>query len=187
MLTVKDHFTLVAYFLKPHALVSLFDISAQELTDKPIDLNLLQHCKRANILEQLLNAASTTRMLALLDDYLLNLITKINTDTSFIKYATGKIIQNPYQEILREIQGEYGVTERTFQRMFEKNIGVSPNQFRRICQFNNAFQQLNRERTKSLTEITFYNGYADQSHFIRAFKEFTNMTPTKYLNYSTRQ
>lgn len=185
-LTVKDNFTLVAYFLKPHSLVSMFGISAQELTDNPIDLNLLSHCKTANIQEQLLNTTSTTQMLALLDDYLFNLTTKIKAETPLIKYATNKIVQNPHHEILKKVQNELCVTERTFQRMFEKNIGVSPNQFRRICQFSNAFQQLNRERTKSLTEITFRNGYADQSHFIRAFREFTNITPTEYLNYGTR-
>lgn len=184
-LTVNGNFTLIAYFLKPHSLISLFEISAQELTDNPIDLNLLSHGKTANIQEQLLNATSTIQMLALLDDYLYSLTTKNKSDSCLIKYATTKIIQNPGSKILREVQNELSVTERTFQRMFERNVGVSPNQFRRICQFNNAFQQLNRERTKSLTDITFDNGYADQSHFIRAFREFTNSTPTEYLSRGT--
>lgn len=184
-LTVNDNFTLIAYFLKPHSLVSLFEISAWELTDNPIDLNLLSHCKTANIQDQLLNATSTIQMLALLDDYLFSLTSKNKSDICLIKYATNKIVQNPCNKILREVQNELCVTERSFQRMFERNVGVSPNQFRRICQFNNAFQQLNRERTKSLTEITFRNGYADQSHFIRAFREFTNGTPTEYLSRGT--
>lgn len=181
-LTINDNFTLIAYFLKPHSLVSLFDVSAQELTDNPIDLNLLPHCKAAKIQEQLLNAASPAQKIALLDDYLFSLIIKIKTDTDLIKYATNKIVHNPNNKILREVQNELCVTERTFQRMFERNVGVSPNQFRRICQFNNAFQQLNRDRSRSLSEITFLNGYADQSHFIRAFREFTNVTPTEFLN-----
>src|ERR1044072_6928666 len=143
-LTVNDNFTLIAYFLKPYSLVSLFGISANELTDTPIDLNLRSHCKTANIQEQLLNATSTTEMLELLDDYVFNRITKIKGDTLLIKYATNKIVQNPHFKILREVQGDLCMTERTFQRMFERNVGVSHNQFRRICQFNNAFQQLNR-------------------------------------------
>jgi AraC-like DNA-binding protein len=184
-LTINDNFTLIAYFLKPHSLISLLGVSAQELTDNPIDLNLLSHCKAARVKEQLLNATSTTQMLALLDDYVFSLTTKIKVDTDLIKYATNKIVKNPNNKILREVQNELCVTERTFQRMFERSIGVSPNQFRRICQFNNAFQQLNRERTKSLAEITFHNGYTDQSHFIRAFREFTNVTPTEFLSRGT--
>ena len=181
-LTINDNFTLIAYFLKPHSLVSLFRLSAEELTDNPVDLNLLSHCKTANIQEQLLNATSITQMLALLDNYLFSLASKNSADIYLIKYVTNKIVQNPHHKILRELQNELYVTERTFQRMFEKNVGVSPNQFRRICQFNNAFQQLNRERTKDLAEITFRNDYADQSHFARVFKEFTNVTPTAFLS-----
>src|SRR6186713_1568626 len=40
-LLINENFTLIAYFLKPFSLVSLFDIPALELTDKPVDYNLL--------------------------------------------------------------------------------------------------------------------------------------------------
>ncbi len=185
ILGLDENFTLIAYFLKPHSLISLFGISAEELTDKPIDFSMLPHCKSFNLQERLLNADSTTEMIELLDDFLFSLATKVKTDIRSLEYATNKIVQNPNHQILRELQKELCVTERTFQRMFERGIGVSPNEYRRICQFNNAFQQLNRNRNRSLAEITFHNGYADQSHFIRSFKKFTRLTPTEFLNYGT--
>src|SRR5689334_24095974 len=40
-LTIKNDFTLIAYFLKPFTLFSLFGVSAKELTDYPVDLGLL--------------------------------------------------------------------------------------------------------------------------------------------------
>jgi len=184
-LTVNGSFILVAYFLKPFALVSLFGISARELTDNPVDLNLLSFSKAKALQEQLLNADSPGTMIYLLDEYLFGLSTNINVDIHLVKYATNKIVQNPYGKILTQVQSELCQTERTFQRMFDQNVGISPNQFRRICQFHNAFQQLNRQRPGSLTQIAFHNCYADQSHYIRAFREFTNVTPTEFLNYGT--
>jgi hypothetical protein len=53
-LTIKEDFTLIAYFFKPYTLNSLFGVSAQELTDSPVDLNLLSPAIRANLQEQLL-------------------------------------------------------------------------------------------------------------------------------------
>ena len=182
-LLIKDSFTLIAYFLKPYALISLFAVSAKELTDKPVDFNLVS--KNVVLQEQLLNADTTNQMISLLDDHIFSLVSKSKTGERLIRYVTEKISDNPCKNILSDIQKEICVTERTFQRMFEQKVGVSPNQFRRICQFNNAFQQLNRERTKSLAEITFRNGYADQSHFIRAFREYTGITPTEYLSGGT--
>jgi AraC-like DNA-binding protein len=165
----------------------MFGVLAQELTDKPIDLKLLSSTKTADLQEQLLNAASTDKMISLLDNYIFKLAAKVKIDVPLIKYATQQIAITPRKEILASVQHTLCVTERTFQRMFEKNIGISPNQFRRIAQFNSAFQQLSRRQFTNMSDIVYGNGYADQSHYIRAFKEFTNITPNEFLNYGSQR
>jgi len=185
-LTIRDNFILIAYFFKPFALYSLFGVSSQELTDNPIDLKLLPAKRTTELQEKLLHAVSTTEMISLLDDYIYSLVTRVKSDVKVIKFASDQIVRNPSKKILVHIQKELYVTERTFQRMFEKNIGISPNLFRRISQFNSAFQQLNTTGFTKLSDIAFENGYADQSHYIRAFKEFTNITPRDYLKFSGR-
>jgi AraC-like DNA-binding protein len=179
-LEIKDNFTLIAYFLKPYSLMSLFGIPAQELTDKPVDFNLVS--KRAGLQEQLLNSVTVSQMIVVLDNYLCSLAPKNSRDKLLIAYAAEKIFTNPTTHILSEIQKDMCVTERTLQRMFEKNIGVSPNQFRKIHQFSRAFHQLNNTQFQNLSGIAYDNGYADQSHYIRVFKEFTNITPKEYLH-----
>lgn len=54
-LTLTEHFILIAYFLKPHSLISLFGIPAYELTDKPNDLNLLSPKKTISLQGTLLS------------------------------------------------------------------------------------------------------------------------------------
>ncbi|WP_199140784.1 helix-turn-helix domain-containing protein [Pedobacter sp. ASV12] len=184
-LLIKDDFTLIAYFFKPFALYALFGVSAQELTDNPIDLNLLSPAKTYGFEERLLNAQSVAARMALLDDYVYNLIIKTKVDCELIKYATLSIAGNSAKDALVKVQKELYVTERTFQRLFERNIGLPPNLFRRICQFNAAFQQLNNRNFNKLTDVALGNGYADQSHFIRSFKEFTHITPKAYLNFGS--
>jgi AraC-like DNA-binding protein len=181
-LFINGEFKLIAYFLAPHSLPTLFGIQANELTDKPIDFNLLAN--NSVLQEQLLNAETISNELSLLDDYIYSLIAKANTNINRIKYATEIILQNLSVNILAQVQKELCITERTFQRMFEINIGISPNQFRRINQFNKAFQQLNSRQFQNLSDIAFDNGYSDQSHYIRTFKEFTNITPKEYLHLS---
>jgi AraC-like DNA-binding protein len=179
-LQIDDNFTLIAYFLKPHSLISLFGISAHELTDKPVDFNILS--KRTHLQEQLLNSNTTSEMILVLDNYICSLISKSNKVQPVITYAAEQILKSPGKQVLSEIQKDICVTERTLQRMFEKNIGVSPNQFRKIHQFNRAFRQLNNRQFQLLSDIAYDNGYSDQSHYIRAFKEFTNITPKEYLH-----
>ncbi len=184
-ITFTEDFTLIAYFFKPYSLLPIFGVTAQELTDKPIDFNLLSRQKTIELQEQLLNAESVEMMISLLDNYISTLINNAKNDSLIIKYAADKIALNPSKEALILAQKELHITERTFQRLFENNIGIAPNLYRRVCQFNSAFQQLNNKNYHKLSDIAFENGYADQSHYIRSFKEFTNLTPKDYLNFGS--
>src|ERR1044072_1412645 len=99
-LTIRDNFTLIAYFFNPFALYSLFGVWAQELTNHPIDLSLLGATKTRELQEQLLNAGSTAAMLALLDDYVFSLITKTTANCQLIRFATLAIAQNASKDAL---------------------------------------------------------------------------------------
>ncbi|MEP7144662.1 MAG: helix-turn-helix domain-containing protein [Ferruginibacter sp.] len=186
-LSLADDFTLIAYFFKPYTLISLFGVPAHELTDKPIDLNLLFPQKTVLLQERLLNADNVEDMIILLDNFIFWLINKSKTECPLIKYAATQIANDPSKQSLVIVQKELHITERSFQRMFERNIGVAPNLYRRICQFNSAFTQLNNRNHHKLSDIAFQHGYADQSHYIRSFKEFTNITPAAYLRFGSEK
>ncbi len=178
-LTLNENFKLIAYFFKPYTLISLFGVASYEFSDNPVDLNLLFQQRSKALQERLLNSGNAEDMLVLIDDYILDLVKRSKTTCPLIQYATTEIANDPSKESLLNVQKELHITERTFQRMFEKNIGVAPNLYRRICQFNGAFVQLNNMYHLSkmhhykLSDIAFQNGYADQSHYTRSFKEFT--------------
>ena len=101
-LQIKENFTLIAYFLKPYSLISLFGISPEELTDKPVDFNLLS--KRTGLQEQLLNSETVNEKILLLDNYIFSLAPKNSKDNPLIKYAAGKIFNSPTKKILSEVQ-----------------------------------------------------------------------------------
>lgn len=180
-----EDFTAIAYFFKPWSLSAVFDVSALELTDKPVDLNLVMPKKATELQDRLLNAGSAEGMIALLDQFILQLVANSKRASDLIRYAASRIAGQPLPEISVLLQKELHITERTFRRTFEKNIGIAPNLYRRICQFNAAFQQLNNRNYEKLSDIAFQYGYADQSHYIRSFKEFTSITPKEYLNFGS--
>jgi AraC-like DNA-binding protein len=180
-LSIKSHFTLIAYFLFPDALISLFNISAGELTDGNVELNFFKQAQSYNLQEQLLNTTMLNYRLDLLNNFIKKLADNATSINSITEFATKKIKQSNGQLSLKKIQQELCITERTLQRLFETNIGLSPKMYSRICQFQSAFQQLNQNRYSKFSDIAYQNGYADQSHFTRVFQEFTNLTPKAYL------
>lgn len=181
-ITFRQEFKLIAYFFKPFALKHLYGFSATELTNNPVKLSLIDSKRTTELQERLLNTETIEQMIKLLDNYIFTLITKVKSDYLLIRTATELIIQDYSNKTLREVQDKLHITERTFQRLFADQIGLTPVKYRRVVQFDKAFQQLNRNDFNSLTDIALINDYADQSHFIRTFKEFTNMKPSHYLN-----
>jgi len=183
-LALTEDFILIAYFFKPYSLLPLFGLEGHELTDNPVDVELISnHTSFTTLKEKLLTAKDANTTIDLLNEYLLHLLNRSKESSLLLKYATTKIYNNYSKEILTELKKELNITERSFQRLFHKGMGINPSTYRRICQFNAAFFDLNLGNYKHLSDIAFNHGYADQSHYIRTFREFTSITPAEYLKF----
>lgn len=180
-LQFREAFTLIAYFLHPHTLKTLFAFNAPEFVDNCIDLNELAAVRKVDLQEQLLNAASLEARITVLNNFIFSLAERSGMDVRPIAFATAQFRSNPGELALNDLQRQLNTSARSLHRMFEANVGMSPQLFKRVCQFHLAFQQLNNLEFSKLTDIAYEHGFFDQSHFIRVFKQFTGITPKEYL------
>ena len=184
---INDTTTIIAYFFKPFALSTVFNVAAKKLVEEPVDLSNWSPHKTNALKTQLVYAGSTTKKTEVLDHLLMQQLQQNQKECEIIQYATDEIMCNPDTEILSAILNKLDLNERTFQRIFKKYVGVTANQYRRICQFQVSFDQLRGKEFTKLTDIAYDNGFADQSHFIRSFKEFTQNTPNDYLRSGLKE
>jgi len=130
---------------------------------------------------QLYHTKSLQEKVEILSHFIFTQIEINKRDCEIIRCATDSIMQNSNKDVLSKLLENLNLTERTFQRIFKKYVGVTANEYRRICQHYFAFSHLKSGHFEKLTDVAFTNGYFDQSHYIRSFKEFTNITPNEYL------
>lgn len=173
--------TAIGICFHPNALKSIFGLNADELTDDCIDLNVLEQKQHATLTERLLNTENTTQRIELLSNYLAAQIERNkHTGDSLTTYVLSRMIHSKGSVPLKELQRQLQLSERSFERRFKQEVGVSPKLFARICGFQASLNQLHTNNYDKLSDIAYDNGYADQSHFIRTFKEFTGSSPFRY-------
>jgi AraC-like DNA-binding protein len=185
--TITKNSTVVAYFFKPFALATLFNIPVTKLMKVPVDLHRWNAHKITALRTQLVYASSTMQKVNVLDHLLLDQLKENAQTCEIIQFATDHMMQNSGPEILSAMLEKMDIHPRTFQRIFKKYVGITPTHYRRICQFQLSFSQLRGGEFETLTDVAYNNGFADQSHFIRSFREHTDTTPKDYLKTGLRK
>jgi AraC-like DNA-binding protein len=81
------------------------------------------------------------------------------------------------QEIaLKDVAAEVGLSPSRFARAFKISTGIAPYRWYMEARIRKAKQLLLR-RTTPLSEVAKQTGFADQSHFTRAFRRVTGSSP----------
>ena len=179
-LHLSGKFSTVGVYLQPNALKTVFHLKAEELTDSCMNLNLLARSEE-NLSEILSNTQHAKARVTLIREYLVRQV-EINSKSydSAIEFALRKILTSNGQIALADLQNELQLTERSFHRKFKEHTGIAPKLFSRIIRFQASLKKLEAADYHKLSDLAYGHEYADQSHFIRSFKEFSGMSPTQF-------
>ena len=75
---------------------------------------------------------------------------------------------------------QLGLSERQFQRRFQKAVGLTPKQFARIRRFRVSMSNVLEEEPKAWGWVAAERGYADQPHLVREFSQLVGEPPTSF-------
>ena len=80
---------------------------------------------------------------------------------------------------IQELATQLPVSRRQLEREFLANIGLSPKRWCRVVRFQHAVETMSQERDCDWADLAHRIGYADQAHFCREFRTFTDAVPTR--------
>lgn len=185
-IVLRGSFDALGVCLHPNALNAVFGLNAELLTDSCLELDELSTRNQSLVSERLHDAGPTVQKIEILSHFLLAKInSRSSRNESEMQFAMDKIMRSNGTMALKELQQTLYFTERSFERKFKQYVGISPKLFSRICRFQSSLKQLNTQQFDKLADLAYENNYADQSHFIRSFKEFTGLSPNQYQKRST--
>ena len=82
---------------------------------------------------------------------------------------------------LNQIIQHSNVSPRYFQKIFKMNCGVSPKHFQCTARFEKTLRHLLLTENPHYLLTALEQGYYDQAHFIKNFRQFTQSKPRDYL------
>lgn len=75
---------------------------------------------------------------------------------------------------------QHGLSIRQFQRRFARQVGVTPKTYARLCRLTAVIDMHEARPGASWTHLAHANGYADQAHLTREFREIVRDAPTQF-------
>lgn len=93
------------------------------------------------------------------------------------------IIQSGGLVSIKELVDKLHYSERYIHEVYKERMGMSPKNFARIIQFQQALIQLEKTDIGGWTSFASDYGYYDQAHFCKEFKRNTGMTPKSFKKY----
>lgn len=99
--------------------------------------------------------------------------------TSKTREAVELILEKKGLLDFEQLESKTGLSSRQIERVFKKEVGLTPKFYSRIIRFNYIFEVMKNEKD-SWVKTALQSGYFDQSHFIKNFKEFTGEEPSSY-------
>jgi AraC-like DNA-binding protein len=180
-----NNFNYIGAYLKPIALKALFGIAAHDLKDFAIDGSLVLS-DLALIEDKLNELPNFLQKAKWLEEWLYARIKEtadLNTALAINQLAE-KISRNYFNLKGKQLENLMGYSRAQTHRLFHEWFGLSSQKYQRMMKFVRTMEILHSSN-EPLTTIGLQQGYFDQAHFIRTFKEFTDMTPSEYRKCKT--
>ncbi len=143
--------------------------------EQPIFETILLRAKQATTTQKLADVVFAT-----LREYLVH--SKAEKHHSYFAEALRLIRHNDaLTKNMDSLGDQVFVSQRQLQRTFQEKLGYTPKMYSRMLRFRDAIHFMRQHPNSKMTEIAYDFGYADQSHFIREFKDFTGQNPRSFF------
>jgi AraC-like DNA-binding protein len=151
---------------------------AYEVFNLSVSLNDIFDKHSVNTVEEKLSVAKgDLQRIKIVEQFLLTQLKDVQNDKLVVE-AVKLIYQSKGSIRVKELNEKLFISQSPLEKRFRKVVGTSPKKFASIIRFNTVLTSI--DNTKSLTEICYENGFFDQAHFIKDFKQFTGDTPDNF-------
>jgi AraC-like DNA-binding protein len=176
---LDNTFNYVGIRFLPTMFPQIFDLDASELSNRFENLNIIAPEISEFIADRLNDTQSLNKVRNLFDGYFTNKTSDIKFRSDDRLYGAIKIILENFGVVNIANDLDTGISPRQLQRLFKYYVGDTAKTFSKVVQFQNILRAKPSNQSLKTNKLFYDVGYYDQAHFIKDFKNFYGVTPTK--------
>jgi AraC-like DNA-binding protein len=155
-----------------------FGLNYRDIKNETIALTDLLGPAARRLEQQVAHAVTANEKVGLLQQFLLRLYRQGREDAVY-DFCLDRIRATCGRVSIKALEQATGYSSRWLNMKFMEKAGTSPKNLAAILRFQQVYRALTTTGTAMADAKLFYDYYYDQSHFIKDFKRFTGMPPSK--------
>jgi AraC-like DNA-binding protein len=150
--------------------------SVQSVAFKQFQVDATLSCQ----IRSLLALDNLSEAIQVLEDWLLSRHSLYTLEPTGATRAAEMLYASHGQQQVSEIAETVGLSTRQLERLFLRQVGISPKALAKMIRFETAHNKIWLEPERNLTELAYELGYADQGHFSRDFRAYAHVSPQTF-------
>ena len=172
---------IVAARFLPDGLAPFLDVPIASLENKAVALTRLFGEKALTLEQQVNLSLNNIERIHYIEEFLLSHIGEQQQIDNITKSCVDAIVRSQGQLAMTELADKVNSHRRQIERRFNEAVGMSPKQLSRVVRLQATIKMMGQKKFVSLTSLALENGYYDQAHFIKDFREFTGLSPKSFF------
>lgn len=178
----REHTAMVGVHFKPGGVRAALGVSPHELLGTHVGLDTLWNGAAADLRTEICQAESVRKRFAIVEFALLARSRGGRGLTREVAFAVHVLSLDHRPPSIESLARAIGFSHRRLIQLFTTQVGMPPKRFARVQRFRHAHDAVATALSPPhWPTFAVEHGYADQSHMIREFQEFSGMTPRQQL------
>ena len=178
---LEREFLMFRVHFQPGALFRIVNIPLYKFGTGYFDAQLALGAEVREVSEQLATARSYAEMVMVVERYLMRTLSRITRNVHPADRAAMHLTADPLHASVDWLGRQTNLSPRQLRRAFTERIGVGPKVYGRLVRFHRAGLFKAAHPAVAWPTVALECGYADYQHMVRDFRQFTNDTPTLWL------
>ena len=173
-----DHF---AIRFRPAGLAPFVPVSLGELTQRCWNVHDLWSDGAREFEQRIAEVRDDDARVAVADAFLLQQLKRDLRDAQSALNMARMLSASHGQMSIEWLAQSHGVSYKRLERVFARDVGLSPKHFARVARLQRALELATMQRGTTLAWLAAESGYADQAHLTREFSRLMGATPRAFL------